>query len=149
MTIHELSRRSALRGLGVVVSAAVVGYVVSRNSDAARAKGVGTAANGYGASVTSGGRRLAGLDQVPADGGLILDDQQIVVTRSGSGTVKAFSAICTHQGCPVSSVSNGTIDCPCHGSRFDVSTGAVVAGPAPRPLPAVPVTVRDGSVYTA
>jgi len=149
MTVHELSRRSALRGLTVMASAAVVGYVVSRNSDAVRTAGVGTAANGYGASVTGRGLRLAGVDDVPAGGGLILADQQIVLTRGVGESIQAFSAICTHQGCPVNRVADGTINCPCHGSRFDVRTGAVVSGPAPRPLPAVAVTVHDGSVYTA
>jgi Rieske Fe-S protein len=61
--------------------------------------------------------------------------------------VRAFSATCPHQGCPVSTVANGTIDCPCHGSRFDAKTGAVVAGPAPRGLTPVAVVVRDGGVY--
>jgi Rieske Fe-S protein len=147
MTVHELSRRSALRGLAVTAGAAVVGYLVSRNSDAAQAKSVGTAANGYGATVETGGRRLAALAQVPSGGGLILGDEQIVLTKDATGSVHAFSAICTHQGCLVSSVSGGTINCPCHGSRFDANTGAVVAGPAPRPLPVVAVTVREGGIY--
>ena len=148
MTVHELSRRSALRGLAVTAGAAVVGYLVSRNSDAAQAKSVGTAANGYGATAKTGGRRLAALAQVPSGGGLILGDEQIVLTKDATGSVHAFSAICTHQGCPVSSVSGGTINCPCHGSRFDVGTGAVVGGPAPRALPAVVVSVHDGGIYT-
>jgi Rieske Fe-S protein len=57
--------------------------------------------------------------------------------------------VCTHQGCKVDKVSGGRIDCPCHGSQFDASTGKVVGGPAPTPLPAVQVTVRDGEVFSA
>jgi Rieske Fe-S protein len=72
----------------------------------------------------------------------------VVLTRSGS-QVKAFSAVCTHQGCQVNKVADGKIDCPCHGSVFDASTGAVVAGPAPSPLPPVAVEVRSGEVFSS
>jgi Rieske Fe-S protein len=73
----------------------------------------------------------------------------VVLTKEAGGTVHAFSSICTHQGCPVDKVANGTIQCPCHGSQFDATTGEVVHGPAGRPLPAVAVIVRDGEVYPA
>ena len=146
--VFTFSRRSALRGLGVALAAGIAGYVVARNSSAARAKGPTTAANGYGAAPTQG-RRLAGLAQVPVGGGLILTSAPIVLTRGSNGTVHAFSAVCTHQGCTVSSVHNGVIGCPCHGSRINAQTGAVLAGPAPRPLPPIAVIVRDGDIYTA
>jgi Rieske Fe-S protein len=140
--VFTFSRRSGLLGLGVALGAGIAGYVVARNSPAARGKGLTTAANGYGAAPTQG-RRLAGLAQVPVGGGLI------VLTRGSNGTVHAFSAVCTHQGCTVSSVRNGVIGCPCHGSRFDAQTGAVLAGPAPRPLPPIAVVVRGGEIYTS
>jgi len=62
--------------------------------------------------------------------------------------VHGFSSVCTHQGCTVGSVANDVITCPCHGSHFNAQTGAVISGPAPRPLPAIAVVVRDGAVYT-
>jgi hypothetical protein len=62
-----VSRRSALRGLGVAIGAGIAGYLVARNSPAARGKDVTTAANGYGAARTEG-RRLALLEQVPVAG---------------------------------------------------------------------------------
>ena len=71
-----------------------------------------------------------------------------MVTRGTGNTVHGFSAVCTHQGCLVSAVTDGQITCPCHGSAFDATTGAVVRGPAQTPLPAVPVKVVNGSVVT-
>jgi Rieske Fe-S protein len=142
------SRRSALTGLAVTIAAGVAGYLVARGSAAARAKGATTAANGYGAAVSGTGQRLAGLGQVPAGGGVILSGPKIVLTRDAGGTLHGFSAVCTHQGCVVDKVADGVISCPCHGSRFDIRTGAVLAGPAPRPLPMVQISVRDGVIYT-
>lgn len=146
MPIEPVSRRSALRGAAVAGVAAVVGFVVGRSS---RASGPGatTAANAYGPSTAGADRPLATLDRVPQGGGLVLPDDAVVLTRDEDGTVRGFSAICTHQGCPVSSIAQGQILCPCHGSGFDAKTGEVRAGPAERPLVPVPVVVRDGSVY--
>jgi Rieske Fe-S protein len=56
-----------------------------------------------------------------------------------------LSAVCTHQGCLVDSVANGTISCPCHGSAFSL-TGEVTSGPATQPLPARQFSVVDGVV---
>jgi len=150
-----MTRRSALTGAVVTAVAAVVGFVVARNSSAAKAKASMAAANGYGPASASGSRsgsqgtRLAALSQVPAGGGVVLAQADVVLVRSTSGTVLGFSATCTHQGCTVSSVQGGLIRCPCHGSAFDATTGAVVNGPASRPLPKVSVVVRDDSVYTS
>ena len=72
----------------------------------------------------------------------MLAAQDVVLTQPVAGTFKAFSATCTHQGCTVAEVAGGTINCPCHGSKFAVADGAVTAGPAPRPLPEKAVTVK-------
>jgi Rieske Fe-S protein len=77
---------------------------------------------------------------------VILEDQKVVVTRDSEGAVHGFSAVCTHQGCIVARVADGTINCPCHGSKFDLSTGQPVAGPARRPLPSVAVKVVGNAV---
>jgi Rieske Fe-S protein len=146
--VNPISRRSVLRGCGVTAVGAITGYLVGRRSDAAEARSPDAAANGYGASLNAG-RRIADLAQVPAGGGLILSQDKIVLTRPPGASVHAFSATCTHQGCTVTTISGGTIDCPCHGSRFDIRNGAVVAGPAPRPLPVIAVSVRDNGIYTS
>jgi Rieske Fe-S protein len=146
MTQH-LTRRSALRGLSISGCAAVVGFAVGWRKRPAGGRGAATAANAYGAAPTSG-RSLTPLDRVPAGGGLVLTGPKIVLTRGSGDAVHAFSAVCTHQGCTVGSVDGGSILCPCHGSRFDAQTGAVTAGPATRPLAAVPIVVRNGTVFT-
>lgn len=147
MSLPPISRRSVLRGALVSAAAGVVGYVVAANSSAARNKNGTTTANAYGANPPAG-RLLARLSQVPAGGGIILASAKVVLTRSQTGAVHGFSAICTHQGCTVSTVQNGQIICPCHGSRFNAFTGAVVNGPATQPLPSVQVLINNGGVYT-
>jgi Rieske Fe-S protein len=131
----------------VSVAAAVVGFVVARWRGSAPA-GSTDAANAYGPSTGYRGVALARVAQVPSGGGLAVGSAKVVLVRGPDDSVHGLSAICTHQGCLVSSVVNGVIACPCHGSRFDARTGAVVAGPATSPLPSVAVVVRDGTVYT-
>ena len=95
------------------------------------------------------GTRLAGTADVPVGGGLVLAAQGVVLTQPEAGTFKAFSATCTHQGCTVTEVVGGTINCPCHGSRFAIADGSVAAGPAPSPLPTKPITVEGDGVLLA
>jgi Rieske Fe-S protein len=146
MVTAQPSRRSVLSGSVATVVGAVAGFLAARRSGAAKSHPAGAAANAYGAAASGPGRVLLPVGEVPAGGGRILDADGVVVTREVSGTVHAFSTTCTHQGCTVNSVSAGTINCPCHGSRFDLRTGAPVGGPAARPLTAVPVVVRAGQV---
>jgi Rieske Fe-S protein len=88
---------------------------------------------------------LAKVSDIPVGGGKIFNDQKVVVTQPAAGQIKAFSAVCTHQGCLVGSVGR-TIDCPCHGSKFSITDGSVVQTPANQPLPAVNVTVQGDSI---
>jgi Rieske Fe-S protein len=92
---------------------------------------------------------LTSTSKVPVGGGTIITDKKIVVTQPSSGEFKAFTAVCTHMGCIVNQVSKGTIDCPCHGSQYSVTTGAVVAGPAPKALPSVPIKVSGDNIFLA
>jgi Rieske Fe-S protein len=89
---------------------------------------------------------LGKIADIPVGGGKIFAPNQVVVTQPVKGTFKAFSSICTHQSCPVASVSGGTINCDCHGSKYAVATGAVVAGPAPRPLPPKQITITGDTL---
>ena len=92
---------------------------------------------------------LALTSEVPVGGGKILTDKKIVITQPRAGSFEAFTAVCTHQGCIVSSVSGGTINCPCHGSKFSVTNGSVVTGPAPSPLAPVSIKVQGTSIVLA
>ena len=92
------------------------------------------------------GTVLGATSDIPVGGGAIYTAAKVVVTQPASGQYKAFSAVCTHVGCIVNKVTNGTIDCPCHGSEFKITNGAVVTGPAPSPLPARPIKIVDGHV---
>ncbi|WP_113702160.1 Rieske (2Fe-2S) protein [Nonomuraea lactucae] len=80
------------------------------------------------------GKALADTADIPSGGGKVFEGQKVVVTQPTAGDYKAFSAVCTHQGCTVGSVSNGTINCPCHGSKFKIEDGSVAEGPADKPL---------------
>lgn len=143
-----VTRRSTLAGAAALAVGLIAGFAYGRNSDARKSPSPGGGYGYGGGSASTGGapKPLAALAKVPDGGGLITSG--VVLTRSGS-TVRAFSSTCTHLGCTVNKVSAGKIFCPCHGSVFDAATGAVVQGPASSPLPAVPVTVRGGEVYTA
>ena len=97
----------------------------------------------------AGGMALAKTSDIPVGGGKVFKDQQVVVTQPAAGQFKAFSAVCTHQGCLVNSVSDGTINCPCHGSKYKVADGSVAGGPAPAPLPPKQVTVSGDQIELA
>lgn len=92
---------------------------------------------------------LASLEDVPVGGGLILEDEGIVLTQPTEGKVRAFTTKCTHQGCAVSEVTDGNIVCTCHGSTFDIADGSVTDGPAKKALKKVNVKVDGDKVLKA
>ena len=93
---------------------------------------------------SSSGTPLVKASAVPVGGGVILS--QAVVTQPAAGVFKAFSPVCTHQGCTVAQIQNQQILCPCHGSAFSISTGAVEGGPAPSPLPPIAIANKNGEI---
>ncbi|MFF0447802.1 Rieske (2Fe-2S) protein [Streptomyces sp. NPDC004609] len=89
---------------------------------------------------------LGAADAVPVGGARLYSEQRLVVSCPAKGQYKAFSAQCTHAGCVLDKVEGNEGNCPCHGSRFDVTSGEALKGPATVPLPEVPITVRDGKL---
>lgn len=98
-----------------------------------------------GSSSGGGSDAVASTADVPEGGGLILEDPQVVITQPEAGEFKAFSAICTHQGCPVTGVTE-TIDCSCHGSKFSLADGSALEGPATDALEEQAITVRGKDI---
>ncbi|KIF01878.1 Rieske (2Fe-2S) protein [Streptomyces sp. RSD-27] len=95
-------------------------------------------------------KALVEASKVPVGGGTVLKEAKLVVTQPTAGSFRCFSAVCPHQGCLVNKVADGTIDCPCHGSRFQVGDGAVTHGPATRGLEEKKITVApNGEISLA
>jgi Rieske Fe-S protein len=92
------------------------------------------------------GAELAKTSDIPLDGGRVFVDEKVVVTQPEAGEFKAFSALCTHQKCLVRTIAAGTIDCPCHGSKFRITDGSVAEGPATTPLPAKQIVVSEDTI---
>jgi Rieske Fe-S protein len=160
MTGHRVrssSRRAVLAGACAACAAALAGcarYGTSNGGLAGPPAPGGAASPAAGASSagaassagTNGPAVLASTADIPVGGGKVLTDKKIVITQPQAGSFHAFTAICTHQGCVVSTVSGGTINCPCHGSKYSSVNGSVVNGPATLPLAAVSIKVQDTSI---
>ncbi len=136
-TEPAVTRRIALAaaGAGLVAGCSTYGGSNSGTSAAAPAPAAGT--------------ELGATGDVPVGGGKVYADKQVVVTQPAAGTFAAFSAVCTHQGCTVDAVADGTINCPCHGSKFKIADGSVANGPASRALEKKTVTVANGKITLA
>jgi Rieske Fe-S protein len=141
---HAVSRRrftaTATAGLALPVLAAC------------GSNGSGTASDtssGSGSPAAAKGTVLASTSEIPVDGCAVFAAEKVVVTQPTQGEFKAFSSVCTHQGCAVSPSTDGEIPCNCHGSRFSLQDGSVITGPATAPLPKVPITVKGDNITLA
>ncbi|WP_418955870.1 Rieske (2Fe-2S) protein [Streptomyces tritici] len=105
--------------------------------------------SGGGSAKGGGGAVLARTADIPQGGGKVFADQGVVVTQPTAGEFKAFSSSCTHSGCAVKDVVDGTITCPCHGSAFSAADGSVRQGPATRPLPPAQIKVEGDAITLA
>lgn len=149
---RPFQRRAVLAGGG----AAVAALAAACSSDPAPTTtntptGSSAAGSAAGSSVagsaagSSGATALAAVDDIPDGGSLVAGG--VLLARTGD-TVTGRSPVCTHMQCTVAAAM-AEANCPCHGSKFNASTGAVLNGPATQPLPEVAVTVRDGQVFPA
>ena len=147
-TTTTLSRRTVLAGACGTCAVALASCAAYGPGQPAAAPAPTPQAGG---SVSGGGASgaLVTTSDVPVGGGVVLADAGLVITQPKAGQFKAFSAVCTHQGCTVGSVEGGTINCPCHGSQFAIADGSVVNGPAQKPLPAKSIRVSGTSITAA
>ena len=144
------SRRAVLGGVAAVGASAVLAACGSdepsgeSGGDAGADSGNGGGVDGEpGSDGGSSGGALASTTDIPVGSGAVFQDAKVVITQPSEGEFKAFSAVCTHQGCTVNSVKGDTIQCNCHGSQFSTVDGSVKRGPATKGLATKKVTV-DG-----
>jgi Rieske Fe-S protein len=132
-----IPRQQFVIGAGLAVGATVVGACSSQATNSGPTSAAGGPAAAAPANV------IARTSDVPVGSGVIVGD--IVVTQPSPGVFKGVSSTCTHAGCTVSEVAGGTINCPCHGSRYHLD-GSVANGPAFAPLSAEPISVQGDSI---
>jgi Rieske Fe-S protein len=138
MEFPEFPRQRFILGAGLGLAAGAVAACTTYGKKPAPASETAApSASGAPANV------ITKTADVPVGSGVIVGD--IVVTQPSAGVFKGLSAICTHQGCTVSKVADGTIDCPCHGSKFNLD-GSVAKGPATTPLGSEAISVQGDSI---
>jgi Rieske Fe-S protein len=138
VTDLEASRRQLLTGLAAAGVAVPVLAACGSSNDVTGSTG----SSGDSATSADGIPKA----DIPEGGGKIFADDKIVVTQPAAGEFKAFTAVCTHQGCIVANVQGGTINCTCHGSKFSIEDGSVENGPATKALAEKTVTVTGDSL---
>jgi Rieske Fe-S protein len=148
-------RRSVLRVACGGCAALALSACGGGSSSSGTAAGAGTTAPDSGgssptAAAGAGATAIAKLADIPVGSSISAKsgDKPLLIARPTATTVVAFSAICTHQGCTVAPAGK-TFACPCHGSKYDAFTGAVLNGPAPAALHPFAVAVKDGAVVAA
>jgi Rieske Fe-S protein len=131
-------------GLGLVTAVVAACSTYGKKPEAAGESNTTTApASASGGPATPAAKVIAKTADVPVGSGLIVD--KVVVTQPTAGVFKGFSSTCTHKGCTVDKIADGTIDCPCHGSKFNLD-GTVAKGPAQKPLEAENISVQGDEI---
>jgi Rieske Fe-S protein len=160
----DINRRTVLYGAAAAAATAALaacsngGTVAAGNDSKAAASapvpspagtGEGTAIGKVSTAPTAAAGSsdtLAKISDIPVGSGVIYSVKKVVVTQPTAGQYKCFTAICTHQGCTVGSIANGTITCPCHGSEYSIKDGSVLNGPATTPLAPTKITVTGDNI---
>ena len=146
----SINRRRALAGSAALAVGAPVLAACGSDGSTAVDSGTSEGTGGSGGSGGSGsGESLASATDVPVGGCFVVQDAKVVVTQPTEGDFKAFTAVCTHQGCLVETSTEGDIPCPCHSSKFSLEDGSPVSGPATSALAPVEITVDGDSILRA
>ncbi len=146
------TRRALLAGAGAVGAAVALSACGGGDSgdEAPVSPGPAVRSSGdAGGGDRQGAQSLARTSDIPVGGGAVFAAQGVVITQPSPGQFKGFDPICTHQGCPVSSVDGGTINCTCHFSKFSIEDGSVKAGPATKPLAPKDIKVTGDQISFA
>ncbi len=141
-----ISRQKILlgAGLGLVTAVLAACSTYGKKPEAAGESSTTPAApSASGGTAAPAAKAIAKTSDVPVGSGVIVGE--VVVTQPSAGVFKGLSAKCTHKGCTVDKVADGTIDCPCHGSKFNLD-GTVANGPAQEPLAVENITVQGDSI---
>ena len=142
-TTGDPSRRTVMSGIvGVGLGVPLLAACGSESSG-------GSADGGGGSGDASAFGTLGTTSEVPVGGAKIFKDKQVMVSQPSKGDFKAFSTICTHQGCAIVKLEGDEIECGCHFSRFAVADGSVVKGPATKPLKELDVKVEGDNLAIA
>lgn len=158
-TARIVARRTVVAAAGAVGLGAALtacgGSDSGSESDTANGGSADTGSTGSTGDASTGGdsagagAAIAKTTDIPEGGGKVFPDQGVVITQPTAGEFKAFSSKCTHAGCAVKGISDGVINCPCHGSKFSATDGSVQTGPATKPLPATAIKVSGDSITLA
>jgi Rieske Fe-S protein len=140
-----ISRRTLIMNAGLA-AAALAGVSSCTNYGTGPVSEPSAAATSEAPTGGAGNALTAMAADIPIGSGKIFPDAETVITQPKKGEFKAFNSICTHQACPVATVTD-TINCDCHGSKYSITDGSVINPPAPKPLP--PKTIKvDGDTLT-
>ncbi|MGW0363541.1 Rieske (2Fe-2S) protein [Streptomyces sp. NPDC002990] len=132
------ARRTVLKGAALAGAAGAAGTLTACSTE--------TNSGGGTPATPTAPVELGDAAAVPVGGAKLFRERKLIVSCAAEGQYKAFSAQCTHAGCVLDKIVEGEGNCPCHGSRFDVTTGQVLRGPATDALPAVPVRAEGGKL---
>jgi len=139
------TRRALFAGVGAVGAVAVLAACAEDTTSTTTSAITGAPAAGATSGAAAAGG-IAKTSDIPVGGGKIIAASGVVVTQPVAGTFKAFDSTCTHQRCPLASVSGGTINCDCHFSKFSIADGSVVSPPATEKLPEKKIVVDGDTI---
>jgi thiosulfate dehydrogenase [quinone] large subunit len=173
--VDDLDRRRVLIGAGAAAAAGVLGAAIA-GSDAIFGRAAGGTKPISGGTTTlskpsatattrpgvvhptpenttpQSGTDIGAAKDVPVGGAAAFSDPSSgdpsIVLQPRAGEFVAYDAVCPHAACTVGySTAVGILVCPCHGSQFNPTNGAVVQGPATRGLTAIKITESGGQLF--